>query len=121
MELGSYYGDRTGIFINLNTYMVVRTASPIYPIALYVLTYLPTSLCARRVYVWITPELTTKLSRDSTTGRCLTNGRLNSLRGKMVMPSYLGLSPAPLTLLIHSLRPNYACAHVDCANARQSH
>eukprot|EP00965_Chrysotila_dentata_P115257 3809812-Pleurochrysis_carterae.AAC.1 len=57
--------------------------------ALNVLTYLPTFLCPQRVYVWTAPKLVTKLNRDSTAGRSLTDGRPNCLRGKTMVTSLI--------------------------------
>eukprot|EP00965_Chrysotila_dentata_P171709 5666332-Pleurochrysis_carterae.AAC.1 len=57
--------------------------------ALIVLTYLPTFLCPRRVYVWTAPKFVTKLSRDSTTGRSWTDGRPDCLRGKTMVTSLI--------------------------------
>eukprot|EP00965_Chrysotila_dentata_P083734 2763212-Pleurochrysis_carterae.AAC.1 len=62
--------------------------SPIYPMAIHVLPYLPTFLCPRRVYVWASSKLVTKLSRDSTAGRSSTDGRLDRLGGKTVVTSH---------------------------------
>eukprot|EP00965_Chrysotila_dentata_P154089 5092762-Pleurochrysis_carterae.AAC.1 len=57
--------------------------------ALHVLLYLPTFLYPRRVYVWTTAKLVTKLSRDSTAGRSWTDGWLNCLHGKTVVTSLI--------------------------------
>eukprot|EP00965_Chrysotila_dentata_P178967 5910137-Pleurochrysis_carterae.AAC.1 len=55
----------------------------------YMRYYLPTPLCARRVYVWAPSKLVTKLDDSSATFRSWTDGRLASLRGKTLVTSPL--------------------------------
>eukprot|EP00965_Chrysotila_dentata_P252203 6210547-Pleurochrysis_carterae.AAC.1 len=63
-------------------------------------------------------KLVTKLSRDSTTGRSWTEGRPDCFRGKTVVTSH---HVCMVLVFNHSLRSTHACAHEDCAYARQSH
>eukprot|EP00965_Chrysotila_dentata_P148373 4898498-Pleurochrysis_carterae.AAC.1 len=45
-------------------------------------------LTSRRVYVWASSKLVTKLSRDCTAGRSWTDGQPDGLRGKTVVRSH---------------------------------
>eukprot|EP00965_Chrysotila_dentata_P219405 6191125-Pleurochrysis_carterae.AAC.1 len=63
---------------------------------------------------WATSKLVTKLSRVSATadcGRTVTRPLARKSNGDVCMASSL----------IQSRRPTYACAHENCAHARQSH
>eukprot|EP00965_Chrysotila_dentata_P131159 4335417-Pleurochrysis_carterae.AAC.1 len=80
----------------------------------YVLPYLPTFLilCPRHIYVWATSKFVTQLSRDSTTDRSWTDGRLICLRGKTAVTS-LSVCMVPILR-----RPTYACAHDRVPSSR---